>query len=98
MLPPNRPHHSRKLLSRRWPLDTFPPVRFLTQETIIPGLMVRTDSTPDEHREGRRSNTRDTVTGAVRLALDITESLSDGVPFLPGAVKALKTVVEAYEV
>ena len=44
------------------------------------------------------SNVGDMVTGAVRLALDITESLSDGVPFLPGAVKALKTVVEAYEV
>ena len=44
------------------------------------------------------SNIGDMVTGAVRLALDITESLSDGVPFLPGAVKALKTVVEAYEV
>ena len=44
------------------------------------------------------SNVGDMVTGAVRLALDITESLSDGVPFLPGAVKAIKTVVEAYEV
>ena len=48
-------------------------------------------------KEGH-SNTRDTVTGGVRLALDITESLSEGVPFLPGVVKALKTVVEAYEV
>lgn len=44
------------------------------------------------------SSTGDTVSGAVRLALDITESLSDGVPFLPGVVKALKTVLEAYEV
>ena len=44
------------------------------------------------------SHIGDMITGAVRLALDITESLSDGVPFLPGAVKALKTVVEAYEV
>ena len=40
------------------------------------------------------------MTGAVLLALDITESLSaaSGVPFLPDVVKALKTVVEAYEV
>ena len=44
------------------------------------------------------SNMGDMITGAVRLALDITESLSDGVPFLPGALKALRTVVEAYEV
>ena len=43
-------------------------------------------------------NTRDTVTGGVRLALDITESLSKGVPFLPGVVKALTTIVEVYEV
>ena len=47
---------------------------------------------------GSRSSKGDTVTGAVRLALDITESLSDGVPFLPGAVKALRTVVEACDV
>ena len=66
------------------------------------------EAIPDEHGEGLEgclkankegySNTRDIVTGAVRLALDITESLSEGVPFLPGAIKALKTVVEAYEV
>ena len=44
------------------------------------------------------SNVGDMLMGAVRLALDVTESLSDGVPFLPGAVKGLKTVLEAYEV
>ena len=44
------------------------------------------------------SNIGDMVTGAVRLALDITESLSDGVPFLSGVVKGFKTVLEAYEV
>ena len=60
--------------------------------------MGSTDSTSGEHGEERRSNTKDTVTGAVRLALDITESLSEGVPFLPGAVKALHTVMEAVEV
>ena len=48
-------------------------------------------------KEGH-STTRDTVTGGVRLALDITESLSQSVPFLSGAVKALKTVLDAYEV
>ena len=45
-----------------------------------------------------RSRTGDTVAGAMHLALDITELLSDGVPFLPGIVKALKNVVEVYEV
>ena len=48
-------------------------------------------------KEGH-SNTRDTVTSAVRMALDITELLSEGVPFLPGAVQAPKTVVDTYEV
>ena len=67
ILPSGRPHRSRKLLSRRWSLDTFPPVRFLDQETTIPGLMARTDSTPDEHREGRRSNTRDTEIGRAHV-------------------------------
>ena len=62
-----------------------------SQETTLPGLTDTIDATLDEQG-------RDTVKGTVRLALDITESLSEGVPFLPGAVKALKTVVEAYEV
>ena len=63
---------------------------------------------PDPHREEPRSDSKQTkeghskigeaVKGAVRVALDLTESLSDGVPFLSGAVKALKTVVEVYEV
>ena len=57
----------------------------------------RSESSSKKAKEGH-SKTKDTVAGAVRLALDVTESLSDGVPFLPGAVKALKTVVEAYEV
>ena len=57
----------------------------------------RVEDCPQTTKEGH-SNVRDAVTSAVRLALDITESLSDGVPFLPGAVKALKTVMEAYEV
>ena len=78
------------------------------QETTIPGPTDTTNATPDEHEEGLESRpqvakaghskTRDKVTGGVRLALDITESLSEGVPFLPGVVKALKTVLEAYEV
>ena len=65
------------------------------QEATLPGPTVLTNVTPDEHGEGvesrpkvtkeAHSNTRDTVKGAVRLALDITESLSAGVPFLPGA-------------
>ena len=53
---------------------------------------------PPDGAKGGRSNTGETVTGAARLALDLAESLSEGVPFLPGAVKALITVVEAYEV
>ena len=53
---------------------------------------------PQDVAKGGRSNTGETVIGAARLALDLTESLSEGVPFLPGAVKALRTVVEAYEV
>ena len=53
---------------------------------------------PPGGAKGGCSNTGETVTGAARLALDLAESLSEGVPFLPGAVKALKPVVEAYEV
>ena len=78
------------------------------QEATLPGPTVLTNVTPDEHGEGvesrpkvtkeAHSNTRDTVKGAVRLALDITESLSDGVPFLPGVVKALGMIAEAHEV
>ena len=65
-------------------------------------------SAPDPHGEGTRSGSKETkeahsksgeaVKGAIRTALDATESLSDGVPFLSGAVKSLKTVVEVYEV
>ena len=65
-------------------------------------------SAPNPHGEGTRSGSKETkevhskigeaVKGAVRVALDVTESLSDGVPFLSGAVKSLKTVVEVYEV
>ena len=74
----------------------------------MPGPAVPANVTPDEHGEGTgsrpkvtkvgHSNTKDTVKGALCLALELTESLSEGVPFLPGAVKALKTVVEVYEV
>ena len=65
-------------------------------------------SAPGPHGEGTRSGSKETkevhskigeaVKGAVRTALDVTESLSDGVPFLSGAVKSLKTGVEVYEV
>ena len=85
-----------------------PRTRSDPHETTIQGSTVSTNATHDEHGEGLESrpkvtkeghsNTRDTVKGAVRLALEVTESLSEGVPFLPGVVKALKTVVEAYEV
>ena len=78
------------------------------QEATLTGPTDSTNVTPDEHgeelesrlqvtKEGH-SNTRATVKGAVHLALDITESLSDGVPFLPGVVKALRMIVEAHEV
>ena len=78
------------------------------QEATLPGPADSKNVTPDEHGEeleGRlqvtkegRSNTRATVKGAVYLALNITESLSDGVPFLPGVVKALRMIAEAHEV
>ena len=74
----------------------------------MPGPTVPANVTPDEHGEGTgsrpkvtkegHSNTKDTVKGALCLALELTESLSEGVPFLPGVVKALKTVAEAHEV
>ena len=80
-----------------WPQETtaadLPSSRNATPDTQEGGL----EGCPQPTKEGH-SNVRDTVTGAVRLALDITESLSDGVPFLPGVVKALRTVVEACEV
>ena len=105
------PTSAERFVTETSPLSTAVPpsqTRPGPQETTTADLPSSRNATPDIQggglegcpqatKEGH-STTRDTVTGAVRLALDITESLSDGVPFLPGVVKALRTVVEACEV
>ena len=79
------------------PSGMSPDPQVTTTTELSSSTGVGSEGRPQTSKEGR-SNIGDTVTGAVRLALDITESLSAGFPFLPGAVKALKTVVEVYEV
>ena len=83
------------------PSDAFGsmiPSSVVASKDNMPDTHGQTLESGSKHAENGHSNTKDTVTGAVLLALDVTASLADGVPFLPGAVEALKTFVEAYKV